>query len=392
MLKRILACGLAAALACSLFTGCRAPALEDTNDSSYTATVPAEAEKDVISYLTNGAISSEDTVMTVNGVEVPASAYFYQLTYLAGYLSYYYQPEDDSDTFSLDKEYNGKTYADYLMEQTQESIVSTALSIQKGQEEKLTLTEDTQNQLDTLDQEMDANTLLYYTTTPNGMKFLYTGSDYNTQLRDALFAKGGKYEPTKQTLKDYREDNVLAAKHILLMTTGKSDEEKAEIKKTIQGYLDAILADDDQASAFDQYMNEHSEDTGLAENPDGYTFLPGDMVAEFEDAVTSLKVGQVDPEVVETSYGYHLIMRIEPDMDAIDDDTLQERYEDEIYHSVVHEWMDAADVETSKALDNLDVNAYYQKLTRLQEIVQAIAQAEAQDAASSTGSAAGSAQ
>ena len=219
------------------------------------------------------------------------------------------------------------------------------------------------------------------------MEFLETCSDYNDQLKAALFRKGGEYEITKETLADYRKDNVMAAKHILLLTTGKSDEEKAKIKKTIQGYLDKILADKDPASAFEQYMNDKSEDTGLATNPDGYTFLPGEMVPEFEDAVSSLKVGEIDPKIVESSYGYHLIMRIEPDMDAIDDEDLKEKYESETYQKVLDDWSKDAKVETTKALDDLDMTKVYDKLTQLQSVIQAIAQAEAAAAqAASSGS------
>ena len=341
----------------------------------------------MVSYLTDGAITSEETVMTVNGVEIPASAYFYQWAYFAGYLAYYYQGKDATDTFSLDKEINGTTYKDYLLDNTRSSLLASAIAAQKGQEQKLKLSADAKKTIDNLAESADENTRLYYATTLKGMEFLETCSDYNDQLKAALFRKGGEYEITKETLADYRKDNVMAAKHILLLTTGKSDEEKAKIKKTIQGYLDKILADKDPASAFEQYMNEKSEDTGLATNPDGYTFLPGEMVPEFEDAVSSLKVGEIDPKIVESSYGYHLIMRIEPDMDAIDDEDLKEKYESETYQKVLDDWSKDAKVETTKALDDLDMTKVYDKLTQLQSVIQAIAQAEAAAAqAASSGS------
>ena len=99
MLKRILAGGLAIVMAVGSSNG---------NSSAGTlTTIPEEAKQDIISYLTDGAISSEETVMTVNGVEIPASAYFYQWAYYAGYMAYYYQGKDETDTFSLDKEING---------------------------------------------------------------------------------------------------------------------------------------------------------------------------------------------------------------------------------------------------------------------------------------------
>lgn len=385
MLKRILACVLAVGMAFSLLTGCGS-----SGDSSAALTdIPAEAKEDVIHYLTDGALTSEETVMTVNGVAVPASAYFYQLAYFAGYMAYYYQGEDENDTFSLDKEYNGTTYQDYLLDNTRATLIDSAIATQKAQEQNLTLSEDTQTTIDSLADSVDEHTRLYYATTLDGLEFLYSSWDYSDQLKEALFAKGGEYEITQETLDNYRADNVLAAKHILLMTTGKTDEEKVEIKETIQGYLDDILKDEDPAGAFEQYMNEKSEDTGLATNPDGYTFLPGEMVQEFEDAVTSLEVGEIDPEIVETSYGYHLIMRIEPDMDAIDDEDLRDKYEAEIYETVLTEWEKDAQVETSKALDKLDIDRCYNKLTQLQSVIQAIAQAEA-EAAQAEGSASAS--
>lgn len=376
MLKRILACGMAVVMAFSLLTGCGS-----SGDSSAALTaIPAEAEEDVIHYLTDGALTSEETVMTVNGIDVPASAYFYQLAYFAGYMAYYYQGADESDTFSLDKEYNGTTYQDYLLDNTRSTLIDTAIATQQAQKQELSLSEDAQTTIDTLADSVDEHTRLYYATTLKGLEFLYRSWDYSDQLKEALFAKGGEYEITQETLNDYRADNVLAAKHILLMTTGKTNEEKAKIKETIQGYLDDILKDDDPAGTFEQYMNEKSEDTGLATNPDGYTFLPGEMVQEFEDAVSSLNVNEIDPEIVETSYGYHLIMRIEPDMDAIDDEDLRSKYEEETYQKVLEDWSKDAKVETAKALEKLDIKQCYNKLTQIQAVIQAIAQAEAEAA------------
>jgi hypothetical protein len=58
------------------------------------------------------------------------------------------------------------------------------------------------------------------------------------------------------------------------------------------------------------------EDTGKEAYPDGYVFVPGTMVPEFESAVLSLEEYQVsDP--VKTDYGYHVIMRLPLDPDAV---------------------------------------------------------------------------
>ncbi len=390
MLKRILAGGLTAALAFSLLTGCDAPALDSSAPDTYEAKVPTAAQEDVDSYLTDGTISCADTVMTINGTDVPASAYFYWLSYYASYLEYYYQSSGGED-FSLSDQYDeDTTYADYVQEQTENTLISSVVATQKAQEEKVELSEDAQTSLDNMEENADPNTLLYYATDLDGLKFTFTNYSYSDALQTALFEKGGKYYANKETLQDYYDDNVFGAKHILIQTSGMSDEEKAEAKKTIQGYLDKILASDDQASTFDQYMNEHSEDSGLAQYPDGYTFMSGDMVSEFEDAVAALKVGEITPEVVESSYGYHIIMRIEPDPEEIDDETLKERYQEDTYSGLLDEWTQSAEISTSDALEKLDTNAFYDKLSSLQDIINAITEAE--NAANAASSAAASQQ
>ncbi len=390
MLKRILAGGLTAALAFSLLTGCDAPALDSSAPDTYEAKVPTAAQEDVDSYLTDGTISCADTVMTINGTDVPASAYFYWLSYYASYLEYYYQSSGGED-FSLSDQYDeDTTYADYVQEQTENTLISSVVATQKAQEEKVELSEDAQTSLDNMEENADPNTLLYYATDLDGLKFTFTNYSYSDALQTALFEKGGKYYANKETLQDYYHDNVFGAKHILIQTSGMSDEEKAEAKKTIQGYLDKILASDDQASTFDQYMNEHSEDSGLAQYPDGYTFMSGDMVSEFEDAVAALKVGEITPEVVESSYGYHIIMRIEPDPEEIDDETLKERYQEDTYSGLLDEWTQSAEISTSDALEKLDTNAFYDKLSSLQDIINAITEAE--NAANAASSAAASQQ
>lgn len=393
MLKRFLAGGLTAALAFSLLTGCDAPARDSSAPDTYEAKVPTAAQEDVDNYLTNGAISCADTVMTINGTDVPASAYFYWMSYYAGYLEYYYQSSGGED-FSLSDQYDeDTTYADYVQEQTETTLISSVVATQKAQEEKVELSEDDQTSLANMEKNADPNTLLYYATDLDGLEFTFTNYSYSDALQTALFEKGGKYYANKETLQDYYDDNVFGAKHILIQTSGMSDEEKAEAKKTIQGYLDKILASDDQASTFDQYMNEHSEDSGLAQYPDGYTFMSGDMVSEFEDAVAALKVGEITPEVVESSYGYHIIMRIEPDPEEIDDETLKERYQEDTYSGLLDEWTQSAEISTSDALEKLDTNAFYDKLSSLQDIINAITEAEnAANASSSAESSQQSAQ
>ena len=50
--------------------------------------------------------------------------------------------------------------------------------------------------------------------------------------------------------------------------------------------------------------------------PEGYTYTPGTMVPEFEDAAAALEDYAIS-DIVETSYGYHIIMRLPLSADAV---------------------------------------------------------------------------
>ena len=63
-------------------------------------------------------------------------------------------------------------------------------------------------------------------------------------------------------------------------------------------------------------MNELSEDPGTTRYPEGYTYLPGTMVKEFEEAAASLEDYGIS-DVTETSYGYHILLRLPLDADRV---------------------------------------------------------------------------
>lgn len=130
---------------------------------------------------------------------------------------------------------------------------------------------------------------------------------YNKYL-SSFAAKPEGQLPEEELLAKYNE-TYLSAKHILIMTqdatTGAplSDEEKAS-KKAL---AEEILAKATPAN-FDSLVGEYSEDPGSVSQPDGYVFTDGEMVPEFENAVKELEIGGISG-IVETSYGYHIILR-----------------------------------------------------------------------------------
>ena len=92
-----------------------------------------------------------------------------------------------------------------------------------------------------------------------------------------------------------------------------AQEQKA---REIAAELQAIEDPQQLLDRFAELKEEYCEDTGKVTYPDGYTFTPGTMVTEFEDACNALADYQVSDPIL-TSYGYHIIIRLPLDPDKI---------------------------------------------------------------------------
>jgi len=67
---------------------------------------------------------------------------------------------------------------------------------------------------------------------------------------------------------------------------------------------------------FTTLITLYGADPGMETFPEGYTFVIGDMVEEFEEAVLTLEIGEIS-QPVRTMFGYHIILRVEPDPENV---------------------------------------------------------------------------
>lgn len=147
------------------------------------------------------------------------------------------------------------------------------------------------------------------------------------QKNSALYApKGDEIAEYYAANKEQFKYDGLKAKHILFSTVKAdgSDMSESEIKK-VENKAYEVYNKIKNGGDFDALMNQYSEDPGLSQNPDGYTFTKGDMVKEFEDAAYNLDVGKVSTPV-KSAYGYHIIKVVDK-IDYIDaSDSSAENY------------------------------------------------------------------
>lgn len=132
----------------------------------------------------------------------------------------------------------------------------------------------------------------------------------------------------------------------------------------------AQQARDDFEAYFDKLMNEYSEDTGVTAYPNGYLFLSGEMVPEFENGVLALDEDLGLSEVIESDYGYHIILRKAIDPDEVVghdsygyDMTLRTYALNNIFRQQISDAMAQAEIEWTEDFEQIDLAQLFATLS-----------------------------
>jgi parvulin-like peptidyl-prolyl isomerase len=317
-------------------------------------------------------------------IKVTAADYLFWMAQNADQIASYYTMMG-SDLAWDDDMGSDTTMDDYVKTQAQSTAVLYAIAGAKAEEAGYTFTSDDKADYDEelasakeeLGGEEDYENYLYsMCLTDDQMLNLSSVGVVYGHMADGLCREGGEYAPTEDEISEYVEENdLLVAKHILLMTVDPdtnealSDDEIAEKKAQAEDIL-AQLKEAQEAGnleeTFDTLMNEYSEDSGLESYPDGYTFTAGDMVEEFEDATRALEPGQIS-DIVESDYGYHIILRLDPlTSESIQSDMGQEKLSE-----LLSGWVEDAEIETTDTYDQLTTADFYEKLTAYRDTLNA---------------------
>ena len=142
---------------------------------------------------------------------------------------------------------------------------------------------------------------------------------------EELYGENGEKADEADVVAYLADQGYMSAHHILIMSidpaTGMKLEDAAIEEKRAQAEalaeeLQAIEDEAERLARFNELKAELCDDTGKAAYPDGYTYTPGTMYPEFEEACLAQEAYQVS-DVVETGVGFHVIMTLPLDADAL---------------------------------------------------------------------------
>ena len=223
---------------------------------------------------------------------------------------------------------NNTTLADFILEYVTEEALSFLVLEYGAKSLNITLSDE---DVDKLSEDIDNLIEMYGSKEELESSLRENGGFYNFEVFERLlkieYTVGiimtELYGDNSESFSDediidfaLRNDYMMA-KHILILSTEDDNDTALSKIEDLLSQLHTQINDDDFFDIFDAMMHEHSEDSGgLLSSPNGYLFQPSDMVAPFSEACAALEIGHLS-DIVETTYGYHIILRLPLDYDAV---------------------------------------------------------------------------
>ena len=302
----------------------------------------------VVMLLTTLTGCGKKTVMTINGEKIPEGIYTY-------FYSYYYV-----SAMSAGQDMAAEDLASAAIGQIAQQVAIKDLIKQL----KIELTPmENKEIIDTREAAIEEMTRAVYASMLKAMNMTekqYEEMDKTNYLYNKLaqyyYGEGGAEAPTDEDLIADFSSKYIRASHILLSTQeAESDADRAAIKAKAEEVLAKAKAGED----FADLIREYGEDPGLAEYPEiGYYFTTGQMVAEFETAAFELEENAIS-ELVETSYGYHIIKRLPLDEAYASAAALTEDYYNAYCSNLLMQKLmahaDSFEIELSEEISKVDI-------------------------------------
>jgi hypothetical protein len=195
----------------------------DEVEAQLVASLPEEVNTDCLSYLTDGKITSDTTVLTVDGLEVPASVYFYFMNYyetsysnMATYYGQSFELSDDSG--------DGTTYLEAFRKLGRNYAVQYATAYNLAKEQGVEPTSESLEQMESVLSGSTQSSVLYVGTSLSAMRTVLTYSAYGDAYENSLYDEGGAKAPSDEDINNYIDENgYYNCRYILFYNDGTGE-------------------------------------------------------------------------------------------------------------------------------------------------------------------------
>lgn len=259
------------------------------------------------------------------------------------------------ELLSSENDYTAEELDTQIRDTVMKSLKHYASISELAKNKKISLTSDDSAYIDELVNETISdygsevefqNALREAYSTEDFFRYALELQQLETKLRSYMTSEAtGELAADDATIENDVYKNFYRAKQVLIKNdNGKSKTQNLEL-------ANKILSDALSGENFDTLIEEYSEDTTGGD----YCFTAGQLLEEFENAVSSISSGEIYSEVVETEVGYHIVMRTDITEDYINShfDDLRSAYLARRFNETLTEYSDTLEVKKEEIYDTL---------------------------------------
>ena len=259
------------------------------------------------------------------------------------------------ELLSSENDYTAEDLDTQIRDTVMKSLKHYASISELAKNKKISLTSDDSAYIDELvnetisdygSEEEFQNALREAYSTEDFFRYALELQQLETKLRSYMTSEAtGELAADDATIENDVYKNFYRAKQVLIKNdNGKSKTQNLEL-------ANKILSDALSGENFDTLIEEYSEDTTGGD----YCFTAGQLLEEFENAVSSISSGEIYSEVVETEVGYHIVMRTDITEDYINShfDDLRSAYLARRFNETLTEYSDTLEVKKEEIYDTL---------------------------------------
>lgn len=244
---------------------------------------------------------------------------------------------------------DGKPVADYIREKALEDVTRNEIAVVKAKEAGISLTEEERSKARSTEGMEDQIKETYGISQRAYSDVMEKAYLIDKYYKHMTTTNPDLFNVTAEDIDAAINENYALVQHVLVMSAkedGTTDDAfKAEAKKKAEEALAKAKA----GNNFAALVTEYGEDPGMENNPEGYLItsngytLDGQsqMVEPFTKGAFEVKAGEVNPKLVESEYGWHIIKRCEITEANADYNTMSENAKNNLTYEKFNTYLDS---------------------------------------------------